>query len=310
MTTLPQISLAKLASDETRHEEQRRLLLACEEYGFFYLIEHGIPKEQIAQAIDASRRFFALPQATKERYGHAFQDVYPATARGYSPLHGEMLHPEFGPDPKEMFDLGIDSEGDRRPFAGRTRLPDDELAPGFARSLLTLQATVLDGVVPQLGMALADLLGMEKDWFRRHFSPPTVLQRVIRYPSTGGAAAKHTDNGFFTLLLQEELPTRSLQVWFGGRWIPAPSLPDSLVVNLGDMLQALSDDRFKSTPHQVVHRGPAERISLPFFIYPDTDVRLTSHQGKNTFSVAEMMLRNYESIWEKGNGAGRARELQ
>ncbi|ADV14819.1 dioxygenase, isopenicillin N synthase [Mesorhizobium australicum WSM2073] len=309
MITLPQISLTKLTADATRHEERERLRLACEEYGFFYL-EHGIPKEQITEAIQASRRFFALPQSTKERFGHAAQDVYPTTARGYSPLHGEVLHPEAGPDPKEMFDLGIENEGDRRLFAGRTHLPDDALAPGFARSLLALQATVVNEVVPKLGSALADLLEMEEGWFRRHFSPPTVLQRVIRYPSTGGTAGKHTDNGFFTLLLQEELPTRSLQVWFGGRWVPAPSLPDSLVVNLGDMLQALSEDRFKSTPHQVVHTGPAERISLPFFIYPDIDARLTSRQGKQTFSVAEVMLRNFDSIWETRNGAGRARELQ
>ncbi|MER9521821.1 isopenicillin N synthase family oxygenase [Mesorhizobium sp. M0614] len=309
MTTLPQISLAKLAADTTRHEERERLRLACEEYGFFYL-EHGIPKEQIAEAIQASRRFFALPQATKERFGHSAQEVYPTTARGYSPLYGEALHPEAGPDPKEIFDLGIENEGDRRPFAGCTRLPDDAEAPGFARSLLALQATMVNDVVPKLGFALADLLDMEEGWFQRHFSPPTVLQRVIRYPSTGGTAGKHTDNGFFTLLLQEELPTRSLQVWFGGRWVPAPSLPDSLVVNLGDMLQALSDDCFKSTPHQVVHTGPAERISLPFFIYPDIDARLTSRQGKQTFSVAEVMLRNFESIWETRDGAGRARELQ
>ncbi|WP_095081531.1 2-oxoglutarate and iron-dependent oxygenase domain-containing protein [Mesorhizobium sophorae] len=310
MTTLPQISLAKLSSDASRHEERERLRVVCEEYGFFYLVEHGIPKEQIAQAIDASSRFFGLPQSTKERYGHASQEVYPTSARGYSPLYGEVLHPETGPDPKEMFDLGIDNEADRRPFAGCTRLPDDALAPGFARSLLALQATVVNEVVPQLGNALANLLDMEEGWFQRHFSPPTVLQRVIRYPSSGGMAGKHTDNGFFTLLLQEELPTRSLQVWFGGRWVPAPSLPDSLVVNLGDMFQALSDDRFKSTPHQVVHTGPAERISLPFFIYPNIDARLTSRQGKQTFSVAEVMLRNFDSIWETGNGAGRARELQ
>ncbi|MER8855854.1 isopenicillin N synthase family oxygenase [Mesorhizobium australicum] len=308
MITLPQISLAKLAADATRHEERERLRLACEEYGFFYL-EHGIPKEQIAEAIQASRLFFALPQSTKERFDHSAQDVYPTTARGYSPLHGEVLHPEAGPDPKEMFDLGIENEGDRRPFAGCTRLPDDAVAPGFARSLLALQATVVNEVVPQLGKALADLLDMEEGWFERHFTPPTVLQRVIRYPSTGGTAGKHTDNGFFTLLLQEELPTRSLQVWLGGRWVPAPSLPDTLVVNLGDMLQALSDGRFKSTPHQVVHTGPAERISLPFFIYPDIDARLTSRQGKQTFSVAEVMLRNFESIWVTGDGAGRAREL-
>ncbi|MER9445770.1 isopenicillin N synthase family oxygenase [Mesorhizobium sp. M0340] len=309
MTTLPQISLAKLAVNATRREERQRLQMACEEFGFFYLVEHGIPKEQITQAIEASRRFFALPQSIKERYGHAAQGMYPTIARGYSRLRGEILHPEAGPDPKEVFDLGIDSEGDRRPFAGSTRFPDDALAPGFARSLLALQTTVLDGVVPQLGTALADLIGMEEGWFPRHFSPPTLGQRVIRYPARGGTCAKHTDGGFFTLVLQEELPTRSLQVWFRERWMPVPSLPDSLVVNLGDMLQALSDDRFKSTPHQVAHSGVSDRISLPFFIYPDIDAHLTSHQGRHQFRVAEMMLRNFESV-EAGNGAGRARELQ
>ncbi|MER8467676.1 2-oxoglutarate and iron-dependent oxygenase domain-containing protein [Mesorhizobium sp. M1396] len=308
MTTLPQISLAKLTADATRHEERQCLQMACQEYGFFYLVEHGIPKEQIAQAIEASRRFFALPQSIKERYGHASQIVHPTTARGYSPLHGEMLHPEVGGDPKEVFDLGIENEGDRRPFAGSTRFPDDALAPGFTRSLLALQATVLNRVVPQLGTALADLIDMEQGWFQRHFSPPTLGQRVIRYPARGGTCAKHTDGGFFTLLLQEELPTRSLQVWFRGRWTPVPSLPDSLVVNLGDMLQALSDNRFKSTPHQVAHSGQTDRISLPFFIYPDVDAHLTSPQGR-AFSAAEMMLRNMELI-ETGNGAGRARELQ
>lgn len=308
MTTLPQISLAKLAAHATQNEERARLRTACEEYGFFYLVEHGIPKERIAQAIQSSRQFFALPQAVKDRFSHGLQDVYPTIARGYSPLHGEVLHPEAGSDPKEIFDLGIENESDRRPFAGRTHLPDDALAPGFARNLLALQAAVVNGVVPQLGEALADLIGMEKGWFRRHFSPPTLGQRVIRYPSRG-VAGKHTDGGFFTLLLQEELPTLSLQVWFHGRWIPVPSLPDSLVVNLGDMLQALSDDRFKSTPHRVEHNGPTDRISLPFFIYPDVDARLTSRQGRHAFSVAEMMLRNMESV-ETGNGAGRARELQ
>ncbi|MER8880809.1 isopenicillin N synthase family oxygenase [Mesorhizobium sp. M0684] len=299
----------KLTADATQREERQRLEMACQEYGFFYLVEHGIPKEQIAEAIEAARRFFALPQSIKERYGHASQIVYPTIARGYSPLHGEILHPEAGGDPKEVFDLGIENEGDRRPFAGRTRFPDDALAPGFARSLLALQGTVLNGVVPQLGNALADLIEMEQGWFRRHFSPPTLGQRVIRYPARGGTCAKHTDGGFFTLLLQEELPTRSLQVWLRGRWMPVPSLPDSLVVNLGDMLQALSDDRFKSTPHQVAHSGQTDRISFPFFVYPDVDAHLTSRQGRHAFSAAEMMLRNMESV-ETGNGGGRARELQ
>lgn len=154
MTTLPQISLVKLSADATRREEQQHLRAPCEEYGFFYLIEHGIPKEQIAEAIDASRRFFKLPQSVRERFGQAAQDVYPATARGYSPLHGEVLHPDSGPDPKELFDLGVEDEGDRRPYAGLTRFPDDALAPGFVEACLHCRLLCLTELSRSLGTRL------------------------------------------------------------------------------------------------------------------------------------------------------------
>ncbi|PMR78704.1 2-oxoglutarate and iron-dependent oxygenase domain-containing protein [Billgrantia endophytica] len=310
MDAFPKISLQKLSSSEMRLDELDILYSTCQNYGFFYLIDHGLSEKKIKDTIKASYDFFNLPKLVKERYNHSSQGVFPATSRGYTPLYGEILHPGEGNDPKEIFDVGIENDSSGRPFLGPTNLPDNEVAPNFSRFLLSLQSDIMDDVVPVLGKAFAEILGMDSDWFKRHFNSPTLLQRVIRYPPNNGAAGKHTDNGFFTLLLQEDLPSCSLKVWFKDHWVSVPSLPGSLIVNLGDMLQELSDDRFMSTPHQVEHNGGTDRISLPFFIYPDIDSRLSSPSGKRSFEVAEVMLSNFLSIWETNDGAGRAIELQ
>lgn len=310
MDTLPKISLQRIASSDTRSEELDALYSTCQDYGFFYLVDHGLSEWKVKETIQASHDFFNLPQSIKQRYNHSSQSVFPATSRGYSPLYGEMLHPGEGNDPKEVFDVGIESDSSGRPFLGPTNLPDNDVAPNFSKFLFSLQSDVMNDIVPILGKAFAEILGMGSDWYLRYFNSPTLLQRVIRYPPNNGAAGKHTDNGFFTLLLQEELSSCSLKVWFKDHWVSVPSLPGSLIVNLGDMFQELSDDRFMSTPHQVEHNGDTDRISLPFFLYPDIDSQLSSPSGKRSFEVAEVMLRNFLSIWETNDGAGRAIELQ
>ena len=310
MTTLPSVSLARLTHATTRRTECDTLLSACENFGFFYLAEHGIPDRRIDEAIQAARGFFSLPEDVKSRFGHSAQTVFPPVSRGYSPLYGESLHPSSGADPKELFDLGIESADCDKPFSGRTVFPDETTSPGFSRKLLSLQAILLSGPIPVLGKAMAEILGLASDWYDHHFRPPTILQRVIRYPAQGGSAGKHTDNGFFTLLLQENLAAASLRVLLNSRWVDVPSRPGRFVVNLGDMLQLLSDGRFKSTPHEVRHASSTERISIPFFVYPTVEARLTSPSGRNSFHVAEIMLNNFASIWQTGGGAGRARELQ
>ncbi|WP_245261447.1 2-oxoglutarate and iron-dependent oxygenase domain-containing protein [Mesorhizobium sp. L103C131B0] len=101
LTTLPQVSLAKLAAaDATQKEERACLRTVCQDHGFFYLVQQGIAKERIIEEIQSSRHFFALPQPVKERCGFGCQVVYPSLARGCSPLHGELLHREPDPDAK------------------------------------------------------------------------------------------------------------------------------------------------------------------------------------------------------------------
>ena len=155
MQDFPSISLAACAERRAGPEEIRKLRDAFLRHGFFLLSEHDVDQTLIDAAIDASADFFDLPAELKSAYGHAAQSVFPQSCRGYVPLYGETLHDEAGPDPKEIFDLGIDRPPTGEPFVGRNVLPDDETAPRFASSLLALQERIMNAVVPPLTRAMA-----------------------------------------------------------------------------------------------------------------------------------------------------------
>ncbi|MEM7534213.1 MAG: 2OG-Fe(II) oxygenase family protein [Chloroflexota bacterium] len=75
---------------------------------------------------------------------------------------------------------------------------------------------------------------------------------------------------------------------------------------MGDMLQYWTDGQFVSTPHEVKHTRPVSRLSIPFFVYPNIDAVFTVFGSNKTISVADVMLANFESLWVKGTGGGRA----
>ena len=309
MSTLPIISLAAFAQADHAEAEIQKLYHACDECGFFYIQDHGVDPAVVQQTLAASRAFFHLPDEVKDQYRQDVQAVYPKTCRGFIPMYGETLHEEDGADPKEIFDLGFERPPSEKPFTGPTVLPDESVAPGFAAAHFALQDAVMNNVSPRLLQALARALGQESTYFDPYFTEPILIQRVIHYPGTYSSAGRHTDNGIFTILIQEPLPTTSLYVYSKGEWIPAPYIENTFVVNLGDMLQHWTGGRFASTPHQVTHRAAASRLSMPFFVYPNIDTVFEPLGSGEKVSVQEIMLRNFESIWVTGEGAGQAREL-
>ncbi|WP_353929719.1 2-oxoglutarate and iron-dependent oxygenase domain-containing protein [Okeanomitos corallinicola TIOX110] len=309
MEHLPIISLSELDKNEVDNQEIKRLYDTCYECGFFYLKDHGVSKSSIDKTITASRNFFHLPEEIKQQYGHDVQKVYPPTSRGYVPLLGEYLNKEIGFDPKAIFDLGLDKPLSEQPFTGPNILPDDNIAPDFAESHYNLQKEIMTKVVPKLLKAIAISLGLEPTWFDPYFDDPVLIQRTIYYPEKSGQAGKHTDNGIFTVLIQEQLPHPSLRVYTKDKWIDAPCLEDTFIINLGDMLQMWTNGLFVSTPHAVIHEYPGTRISIPFFIYPNIDAIIKPFETEKTISSKEVMLKNFESIWVDHKGAGRAEEL-
>lgn len=308
MKTLPIISLSEL--EKASQPEIKKLYDVCDEYGFFYLKEHRISPEIINQTIEASRNFFELPEAVKLNYRQDIQKVYPKTCRGYVPLYGEFLNKEIGFDPKEIFDLGIERPLSDEPFTGPTVIPDDSVAPGFASSHYQLQNEIMTKVVPKLLKGLALALGLEASWFDKYFTKPTLIQRTIYYPAGTGKAGKHTDNGIITVLIQEYFSEPSLRVHTQEKWIDAPCVEDAFLINLGDLLQMWTKGLFVSTPHEVIHRNSdATRISIPFFVYPNIDAIIEPFGTTEKISSKEVMLKNFVSIWETHEGAGRAKEL-
>ncbi len=308
METLPVISLAKLAENEGQNQEIKRLYETCLDHGFFYLSDHGVPQEIIDKTIEASRNFFELTEEVKKEYAQEKQLVYPKTSRGYSPLYGECLDGDAS-DPKQLFDLGFDKPLSELPFTGPNLLPDDSVAPGFAQSHYALQREIMTNVFPKLLNALALALGLTKDWFNPYFAEPTIIQRVVYYPSNHGQAGKHTDTGIVTVLIQEDFPTPSLRVFTKDKWIDVPCLENTFVINLGDILQLWTDGLFVSTAHEVIHNLDRTRISIPLFIFPNIEATFPSLGGQQNISVQEVMLKNFQSIWETNEGSGRAKEL-
>jgi hypothetical protein len=163
-------------------------------------------------------------------------------------------------------------------------LPDEETAPGFAATHFELQHEIMSKVTPTLLKGLAIALKLDENWFDPFFRDPVLIQRAICYPAGEGRAGKHTDNGIFTILIQEYFPTPSLRVYAQDEWIDAPCIENALVVNLGDMLQLWTKSLFVSTPHEVIHKNLNEsRISIPFFVYPSIDTLIKPFETEEEF---------------------------
>ncbi|NEO52878.1 MAG: isopenicillin N synthase family oxygenase [Okeania sp. SIO3B5] len=307
MKSLPIISLSEL--EKASPQEIKKLYDVCYEHGFFYLKEHGVSPEIINQTIEASRNFFKLPEDVKLNYRQELQKVYPKTCRGYSPLYGEFLDGVQG-DLKEFFDLGIEKPLSDKPFTGPNVIPDDSVAPGFASSHFQLQNEIMTNVVPKLLKGLALALGLEANWFDRFFTDPVLIHRAIYYPAGVGKAGKHTDNGIFTVLIQEYFPQPSLRVYAKEEWIDAACQEDAFVINLGDLLQTWTNGLFVSTAHEVIHNNPdTTRISIPLFVYPNIDTVIQPFGTEEKIISQEVMIKNFVGIWETYEGAGRAKEL-
>jgi isopenicillin N synthase-like dioxygenase len=121
--------------------------------------------------------------------------------------------------------------------------------------------------------AVAAGLGLPADWFATTVATePTVLFRIFRYPpgdDVGWGVAEHTDYGLLTILAQDR--HGGLEVRGPDGWLAVPAGPDVLVVNLGDMLDRMTEGRYRSTPHRVRNTSGHERLSFPFFVDPSWD---------------------------------------
>jgi isopenicillin N synthase-like dioxygenase len=266
-TSAPGDPMAAEASAAVATEIDR----ACRRFGFFRIAGHGIPPERRDELDRLARSFFAQPDDRKARIAMTRGG---SAWRGWFPLDGELTSGR--PDHKEGIYFGAELGPDHpavvagRPLHGPNLFPD---APAGLRAAVLGWMAIMADLGDMLLRAMAAGLGLPANWFETTVTAdPTVLFRIFRYPpghDAGWGVAEHTDYGLLTILAQDH--HGGLEVRGPDGWIAVPPDPDVLVVNLGDMLDRMTEGRYRSTPHRVRNTSGGERLSFPCFIDPSWD---------------------------------------
>ena len=267
------VSLKDADRDPTAFAQ--KLGRSFEDYGFAIIADHGIPDELIQRAEEKAKAFFALPEETKRKYLIEGS----GGARGYTPFGIETAKGAKAHDLKEFWHVGRDLPQGHK---FRDHMPDNlwpSEVPGFKETFQEIFAT-FDRTGLKVLKAIARYLKIDENYFEDAVHEGNSVLRALHYPPqtepTGEhiRAGAHEDINAITLLLGAEEAGLELQTR-DGRWIPVSPKPGELVINIGDMLQRLTNGRLRSTSHRVVNptpdRASKARYSMPFFLHFRSD---------------------------------------
>ncbi|MFM1887678.1 MAG: hypothetical protein RL026_2835 [Pseudomonadota bacterium] len=251
-------------------------------YGFAVISHHGLPPALVEGTLARFKQFFALPDEVKRRYHVPGQ----GGARGYTPFGIETAKGASLRDLKEFWHVGRELPPGH-PY--RRYMPDNlwvAEVDGFREYTYGL-FQAFDALGARLLRAISHFLGLPLDYFADKVDQGNSVLRVLHYPpvpagAVGVRAGAHEDINVITLLLGAE--EAGLQVLDrDGRWLDIQPPPEAMVVNIGDMLQRLTNHRLPSTTHRVVNPAPERashaRWSLPFFLHFNPDFLIRTLPG-------------------------------
>ena len=236
-----------------------KLATACADWGFFHVVNHGIDAQLIASLQAVSRNFFSLPPRIKQTSSRTMDNPFGYYDREFT----KNLR-----DRKEIFD-----------YATGETTPWPPSPPGF-QTILEDYALACHRLALQLLAVCCEGLGADRDTLERHFQRGhSSFLRLNHYPVTdplAGADAplagpygisQHSDAGAITVLLQDELA--GLQVLKDESWVDVTPIAGALTINVGDMLQVWSNDRYRAPLHRVRASSELARYSAAYFCNPD-----------------------------------------
>lgn len=273
MSQIPTLDITRFDSD--REAFVAELGAAYRQWGFAGIRNHGIPQADIDAAYDAFKAFFALPEEVKRKYHLAGS----GGARGYTPFGVETAKGSKHFDLKEFWHIGreIADDSKYRDVMAPNLWPTE--VEGFRERGYGLYQA-LDNLGSRVLSALALHIGLPEDFFADKTNFGNSILRPIHYPPIttddipNVRAGAHGDINFITLLVGASAAGLEVQS-HEGEWVPFTSDADTIVVNIGDMLQRLTNHVYPSTIHRVVN-PPGElarqpRYSVPFFLHPNPD---------------------------------------
>ncbi|HLJ72837.1 MAG TPA: 2OG-Fe(II) oxygenase family protein [Roseiarcus sp.] len=269
---------------ERRRALGRQVDEICRSTGFLAIANHGVADDVIDGVWSKAKAFFDLPFAEKDKAKAPYKG-YPY---GYLGPELEALaksrNVDTPPDLKESFNGG--------PASAPAGMTDKEAlafcyAPtiwpqkpaGFVAAWRAYYAAMED-LAARIMKVFAAALNLPEDYFARFIDAPISALRALNYPEQRVPpkpgqlrAGAHTDYGSLTILLPQE-GSKGLEIFSNGAWIPVPPIPGAFVINLGDLMQRWTNDRWVSTLHRVVNPPPEEgglarRQSLAFFHQPN-----------------------------------------
>ncbi|MCF1715335.1 isopenicillin N synthase family oxygenase [Flavihumibacter sp. RY-1] len=277
---IPVVNLADFLSGDASLKQQfvQQLGKAYEEVGFVAVKNHGIPDELIKRMYQQVQEFFSLPAEKKKKY----EIPELAGQRGYTSFGKEHAKGSDAPDLKEFYQHGQTVIGD---VPEKAEYPDNvqiDEVPGFTETFnQAYRAFETSGKA--LLQAIAIYLGLDEHYFDEHIHNGNSILRAIHYPpiqeepKSAIRAEQHEDINLITLLVGASAD--GLQILTKqNEWVAVTSLPEQIVVNVGDMLQRLTNNKLRSTTHRVVN-PPRElwgtsRYSIPFFLHPKSKMSL------------------------------------
>ena len=280
LKSVPTLSLSRQASDPEGFAQA--FGESFQTFGFAVIADHGIDPALIEKSWALTRAFFALPVEIKMKY------VLPGMggARGYTPFGVEIAKDADKHDLKEFWHVGRDLPPGHR---FRDHMPDNiwpSEIPEFREALQAIFAA-FDTAGNKLLSAIARYLGLGPDWFEPAVENGNSVMRLLHYPpipidADGIRAGAHEDINLITLLLGAEEAGLQL-LTKSGDWLPVFPPEGAMVINVGDMLQRLTNNRLPSTTHRVINPPPERRhiprYSMPFFLHLASDFEIRTLPG-------------------------------
>jgi isopenicillin N synthase-like dioxygenase len=269
----------------------REIARACEEIGFFKVRRHGVPQALVERAFATAGAFFANPQEVKDRS----RPPTSASARGYHALRTKNLAKTLGydnpPDLREQFYIGplVSRAAEFAHIPGAAELYAENLwpdTPADYREVFSATYRALEGLGGTLMRMFAVALGVNEHFFDDKIDRHFATLPVNHYPEPDGEplpnqtrAGEHTDFGSLTILAVSQR-AGGLQVKLhDGAWLDVTAEADEFIVNIGDMMQRWTNDRWLSNVHRVVNppaaaRSGSRRMSFGYFLHPNYDAEI------------------------------------
>lgn len=277
--SIPSVDLADFLSGDAvkRNDFVQKLGKAYEEVGFVAVKNHGVPDELIADLYKYVQEFFSLPLDHKKKY----EIPELAGQRGYTSFGKEHAKGSDAPDLKEFFQYGQ---------VPRDNFKEEDYPSNVQVGEVPVFNNIFDDAYrafeksgTALLQAIALYLGLDEHYFDGYVHNGNSILRAIHYPpithepASAIRAEQHEDINLITLLVGAsadglEILTKQ------GEWIAVTSLPEQIVVNVGDMLQRFTNNKLMSTTHRVVNPKRdlwhTSRFSIPFFLHPRSSMSL------------------------------------